>query len=530
MDYVITYTKFLKLSDLEKKQIETTFIELYKVKLLHISEISKIMNCSFHTIKQFIKLFNVCRNEEEKKLARIQFCQRKYGVDSPNQLTSIKEKQHPIRTDEELKTILENTKRNNLKKYGVEFTTQRKDVITKIEQTKQEKYGDPKYNNREKFKQTLKDNPEIMKSIVKHMEETMLKKYGVKNISNHYETAKKREIKRKQTMITKYGVDNPMKNKSTFEKVKSTVLSKKGVPYYCMTKECIANSNMHSKINQYFENLLVENNIIFDIEFPICNKLFDFKVGNYLIEIDPTYTHNSTTGALFKNSSSKKDPTNKNYHLEKSKLAQENGFFCIHVFDWDDKHKIINMFKEKKVIYARDCELKEVNKKDYDLFLNLYHLQSSCNGQKICYGLYYKDQLIEIMTFGKPRYNKNYEWELLRLCSHKDYKIVGGSEKLFKHFIREINPQSIISYCDNSKFSGEVYKRLGFILKSKGGPSCNWSKGKEKITNNLLMQRGYDQLFKTNYGKGTSNKDLMIQNGWREVYDCGQSVYVFKNN
>ena len=72
-----------------------------------------------------------------------------------------------------LKTILENTKRNNLKKYGVEFTTQRKDVITKIEQTKQEKYGDPKYNNREKFKQTLKDNPEIYEEIQNKVREAI---------------------------------------------------------------------------------------------------------------------------------------------------------------------------------------------------------------------------------------------------------------------------------------------------------------------------------------------------------------------
>lgn len=59
-------------------------------------------------------------------------------------------------------------------------------------------------------------------------------------------------------------------------------------------------------------------------------------------------------------------------------------------------------------------------------------------------------------------------------------------------------------------------------LKELQNPSCNWSKGKEKITNNLLLQRGYDQLFNANYGKGTSNRSLMIQNGWVEVYDCGQ--------
>lgn len=530
MKYVLSYSKFLKLSEQEKKQIEDTFIDLYKNKLLHKSEISKIMNCSFHTINQFINLFNVQRNEEEKKLASVQFCRKKYGVDSPNQLLSVKNKQHPYKSDEEKKLINEKHKQTCLKKYGTEYALQNEDVKEKSKQTKLERYGDENYNNREKYIDTIKNNPDIIKCCIENMQNTMIKKYGVKNISNHYETAKKREIKRKQTMIERYGVDNPMKNKVTFEKVKSTILATKGVPYYCMTKECVANSSMHSKINQQFANVLEENNIDFTIEFPICNKLFDFKIGNILIEINPTYTHNSTQPAIFRNSKHQHQKTDKNYHIDKSKLAQENGYFCIHIWDWDDKNKIINMFKEKQKIYARQCKIKEVSKKELDEFLNIYHIQNSCNGQKIAYGLYYDNKLIEVMTFGRPRYNKNYEWELLRLCSHKDYKVVGGSEKLFKHFVRERNPKNIISYCDNSKFSGDVYKRLGFILKTKGSPSCNWSKGKERITNNLLMQRGYDQLFGTSYGKGTSNKDLMIQNGWKEVYDCGQSTWVYNLN
>mgnify|MGYP007037140579 CR=1 FL=1 len=68
------------------------------------------------------------------------------------------------------------------------------------------------------------------------------------------------------------------------------------------------------------------------------------------------------------------------------------------------------------------------------------------------------------MTFGKPRYNKNYEYELIRYCSSKN--IVGGAEKLFNYFIKTYNPKSIISYCDWSKFNGDVYLKLGFIYKS----------------------------------------------------------------
>ena len=34
---------------------------------------------------------------------------------------------------------------------------------------------------------------------------------------------------------------------------------------------------------------------------------------------------------------------------------------------------------------------------------------------------------------------------------------------LFNYFKNKTNPKSIISYCDLSKFSGEVYEKLGFI-------------------------------------------------------------------
>ena len=56
-------------------------------------------------------------------------------------------------------------------------------------------------------------------------------------------------------------------------------------------------------------------------------------------------------------------------------------------------------------------------------------------------------------------------------------------------------------------------------------PNKLWSKGSKVITDALLRQRGYDQLFGTSYGKGTSNEELMVQHGWRTVYDCGQAVY-----
>ena len=131
------------------------------------------------------------------------------------------------------------------------------------------------------------------------------------------------------------------------------------------------------------------------------------------------------------------------------------------------------------------------------------------------------------MTFGKSRYNKKYQYELLRYCSSKS--VVGGAKKLFKYFIDNYNPDNIISYCDRAKFNGNVYTTLGFKLLNFGSPSCHWyePKSQKHFTDNLVRQRGFDQLMNANYGKGTSNEELLIQHGFVPIYDCGQDTYVW---
>lgn len=295
-----------------------------------------------------------------------------------------------------------------------------------------------------------------------------------------------------------------------------------------MTEECRkASRGSISQINLKFKEALENIGLKPTIEFVLDKYQYDIKIDDILIELDPTFTHNSTIGPLF-SEDSKIQPKDKYYHQNKSKIAKENNFRCIHIFDWDDKDKIINLLKPKTLIYARKCKIKEVSLEDTTLFLNTYHLQNTCKGQIIRLGLYYNNELIQLMTFGKPRYNKNYEYELLRLCTKTEYKIIGGAERLFKYFLEKYNPSSIISYCDLAKFNGDVYERLGFKLLNITQPAKRWSKGNKMITDNLLRQRGYDQLFNTTYGKGTSNDNLMLENGWLEIYDCGQGVFIRK--
>ena len=258
----------------------------------------------------------------------------------------------------------------------------------------------------------------------------------------------------------------------------------------------------------------------------IGSYIYDFKIGNILVEINPSATHNVTWSPY---GTQKKD---KSYHLHKTLNAEQDGYRVIHVWDWDNKDLIINQLLSKtNVVYARECVIREVSKRECDGFLKVNHLQGTCNGQSIRLGLYDKNSnLVQIMTFGKSRYNKNYEYELMRLCTNTGCVVLGGSEKIFSFFIKRYKPKSIISYCDRSKFTGEVYKKLGFIL-HKSEPVKHWYniKSKKHITNTHLLKNGVDRLLGTYYGKGISNEMVMRSNGFVEIYDCGQDKWSYRS-
>lgn len=334
------------------------------------------------------------------------------------------------------------------------------------------------------------------------------KKLSISNTKSYEEMtlSKKLEISVKQSKS----------QKSRWEEIDDEEKARIFKKVFSHPNNCI---NVISKLNKDIANTLN----ISEYEFQLGRYSYDLKKDNTLIEIDPTYIHNCLEGTWYGS-----QPKDKEYHRNKTQYALDNNYNCIHIFDWDNINKIKYLLSEKQSLYARQLNIKSVSNKQCDSFLNQYHLQSTCREQTIRFGLFYKEELIELMTFGKPRYNKNYEWELLRLCTHKDYRVVGGAEKLFKHFIDIISPESIISYCDFSKFTGDVYTRLGFKKQGIAIPSKHWCKGSKHITDNLLRQRGYDQLFNTTYGKGTSNEELMLENGWLPIYDCGQLTFIWK--
>lgn len=307
------------------------------------------------------------------------------------------------------------------------------------------------------------------------------------------------------------------------EKSKETHLEKYGVPSYVMTKECRNSYNTISKPNKEFAKKLEELGIEYEMEFPLERYSYDLRVGDTLVEINPFAFHNVTFSPFG-------NIPDKDYHKNKTLTAIENGFRCVHVWDWDDTDKIIQLFTSRETLYARNLEIKDVEQKECREFLQKYHLQNDTRSQPIRLGLYDKD-LIMVMTFGTPRYNKNFEYEMLRLCTKTGYKVVGGANRLFKYFLNNYQPKSVLSYCDMSKFTGEVYLNLGFTLLKENAPSKHWyHPNGSHFTDGQLRKQGFDRLvgkeYNISYGKGTSNEELMRSYGYTEVFDTGQNTYV----
>lgn len=114
-------------------------------------------------------------------------------------------------------------------------------------------------------------------------------------------------------------------------------------------------SNSNSVPNLSFAKLLDDNGIKYEREFRLYNPRsgsnykhyqYDFKVDKYLIEINPSVTHNITRGPRGGHSTII-DPM---YHKKKSNFAYEHGYVCINVWDWSDRNKIIEFLKSDLVI------------------------------------------------------------------------------------------------------------------------------------------------------------------------------------
>jgi len=225
------------------------------------------------------------------------------------------------------------------------------------------------------------------------------------------------------------------------------------------------------------------------------------------------------------------------YHQEKSLLCKEKGIRLIHIFEyqWNDPRKrkilesiISECLGKSKKIYARKTIVKTISKQDANKFCEENHLQGKCNMSKLHYGLFYKDELVSVMSFGHSRFDKRYNYELLRFCNKLNISITGGASKLFSKFLKENPKNSVISYANFSLFFGGLYKNLGFEYKHMSSPGYVYEKC-NKVISRYSAQKGKLKklLGKNNFVQELSETENMINNGFNKIYDSGNLVYEY---
>jgi hypothetical protein len=207
----------------------------------------------------------------------------------------------------------------------------------------------------------------------------------------------------------------------------------------------------------------------------------------------------------------------------------KRGIRLLKIYDDEDETIVRSrvesiLGKSKFRLFARNCTVKEIDVSVAKSFLKSNHVQGYANSA-IKIGLYHESDLVSVMTFGKPRFNKNYEYELIRFASLLNHQVIGAS-KMFSYFVKKFNPKNIISYCDMRYGSGGVYEKLGFEFKHKTPYGYYWYSPKQIRYSRIEFQKHKLKDKLQNFDPKLSEEENMINNGYSKIYDFGHNVYV----
>lgn len=228
----------------------------------------------------------------------------------------------------------------------------------------------------------------------------------------------------------------------------------------------------------------------------------------------------------------------KNYHYDKMVMCHESGIRLITIFsdEWNSRKNQIKGFIKSVLgkftykIYARECEVRQVNKATANDFFNKTHIQGRANIITAAYGLFYKDEMVACMSLGSHhRQLKNDKSKkiivLNRFAIKADWHVPGGASRLFKHckdWSKSSGYNEIISWSDNRWSIGNVYKNLEFSLSAHLKPDYSYTNGFKRFSKQSLRKTDEEKIL------GKTELELRTAQGYKRLYDCGKIRWSYK--
>jgi len=246
---------------------------------------------------------------------------------------------------------------------------------------------------------------------------------------------------------------------------------------------------------------------------------------NLGIEYDGTYWHSSKFCSV-------KEST------KKLEIAKQNGIKLITIQEhlWENKpEKIISRLehllnKSMPKMHARKLQVKSIPLDIAHEFLVKHHLHGSAKATHAA-GLYDGNAVVAVVTAAKPRWNKQFDNEIIRAASINNVRINGWMSRLFTSLRKQLDG-SWITYADRCWGDGNVYEQCGFSFQTYSAPSYMWVTKNGEIFTRYQTQKSKLQVlmskFNIPFDPFLTESENLRNCGMLQVFDKGNAVWVIK--
>lgn len=419
----------------------------------------------------------------------------------------------------------EKIQKTTFERYGVRHALQSDQIKEKFKQTCIEKFGT--------------DNPTKNQSVALKAQQTMISRYG--GIGSASPELNKRSVKSRRTnrlksstipnqlgytddgqWIMKCAQDNTCEGcDGTYYIWSGNYFDRMKLGHELCTKLNPVDPNKvkDTTIELFIRDILDAHNIRYrtNVRDIISPKEIDIYCPDYkiAIECNGVYWHS------MKHSS---------YHREKFDACESQGIQLLMIWeDWvRNKSAIVeSLVLSKFGIYrerigARECKVVDVSSKMAQKFFEDNHIQGRCKS-KVRLGLECDGRLVAVMAFDNRSKlsggSKTEGWELIRFCGLINLQVIGGAERLLKHFISRYNPAKIVSFSSNDISTGSLYKRLKFRKYSSS--LAYWYIQQETFKRYHRTSFCKTRLAKMGMDTSKTEREIMESLPYWRIYDSG---------